>query len=225
MKKVFYLIATGGVLLLFLIAAVQLRSLFQEKEALKKVISIFQADSRIAQILVTNVEFKEEDSKVYTTIKFLEYDINQKPLIPRYFTFPGNIIQFQSLVIRFEDIYIQSQDKLKGRSAYFFWKVFMLDGQNTVEYELTKENEIPQGYKIESRVSSVVQERFWKKFWKLALDSDYAKNQGVKNVQIEAPGTMFIPGTLYTIKIEHDGGLRIDSQKIPEILKGEYIIN
>ncbi len=32
----------------------------------------------------------------------------------------------------------------------------------------------------------------------------------IKNAQIEAPGTMFVPGNLYTIKIEHDGGLRIE---------------
>jgi hypothetical protein len=43
----------------------------------------------------------------------------------------------------------------------------------------------------------------------------------VKNAQIEAPGSIFVPGTIYTIKIEYDGGLRIDAKPIPEILKGE----
>ena len=56
-----------------------------------------------------------------------------------------------------------------------------------------------------------------------ALDRAAAKKMGIKNAQIEAPGTVFIPGTLYTIKIEHDGGLRIDAQPLPEILKGETI--
>ena len=60
-------------------------------------------------------------------------------------------------------------------------------------------------------------------FWKNALDSEYAKKQGIKNAQIEAPGTKFIPGLLYTIKIEHDGGMRIDATEIPAILKGEKI--
>ena len=52
----------------------------------------------------------------------------------------------------------------------------------------------------------------------------HAKNS-IKNTQIEAPGTMFIPGMLYTIKIEHDGGMRIDATKIPDILKGEKIFD
>jgi len=30
-------------------------------------------------------------------------------------------------------------------------------------------------------------------------------------------------GMIYTIKIEHDGGLRIDNQPIPPILKDEKI--
>ena len=52
-----------------------------------------------------------------------------------------------------------------------------------------------------------------------------ASRAGVKNVQIEAPGTMFIPGYLYTIRIEHSGGLRIDINPLPEILKGEKIFS
>jgi hypothetical protein len=50
------------------------------------------------------------------------------------------------------------------------------------------------------------------------------RNQaGIKNAQIEAPGSLFIPGTIYKIYIEHDGGLRIDAAPIPAILKGEKL--
>ena len=47
---------------------------------------------------------------------------------------------------------------------------------------------------------------------------------GIKNAQIEAPGTRFVPGMLYTVKIEHDGGMRIDAQTLPLILKGEKAV-
>ena len=52
-----------------------------------------------------------------------------------------------------------------------------------------------------------------------------ARKLGIKNAQIEAPGTKFMPGILYTLKIEHDGGIRIDTLEIPAILKGEKILN
>jgi len=193
-----------------------------ENKVLKEVISRLQADSRIAQVLVTNVRRDEKTGKDLTTIKFLEYDTKGNTLKPKYFTFGGNIIQFQSLVIRFDDLYIRKKDLLRGRSAYLFWKVFMLDGANTKEFEIIEVNHIPQGYKIEGSTNPF-EEKLWKKFWEYALDPKEAKKMGIKNAQIEAPGTMFIPGTLYTINIEHDGGIRIDTQPLPAILKGEHI--
>jgi len=191
-------------------------------KTLNRIISFLQADSRIAEVLVTDVSYNENTKKTFTTIKFLEYDIKNRPLEPRYFTFAGNIIQFQSLVVRFEDFYVKRADPLKGKSVYLFWKVFMLDGKDTKEYEITKIKEIPAGYKIEGSKSRR-EEKFWENFWKYALDFAEAKKRGIKNAQIEAPGMMFIPGTLYTLKIEHDGGIRIDSTPLAEILKGERI--
>ncbi|NQV03893.1 MAG: hypothetical protein HQ532_00180 [Candidatus Omnitrophica bacterium] len=195
---------------------------FSENKALKQVIKRLESESRIAEVLVTNVNYDEAEKKQKTTIKFLEYDTQGNPLEPRYFTFSGNIIQFQSLVVRFEDIHIRRADKLRNKSAYFFWKVFMLDGRNTQEYDITQSGQVPEVYKIEGD-NSKFEDKLWKQFWYYALNNEEAKKAGIKNAQIEAPGTMFIPGMLYTIKIEHDGGMRIDSLPLPSILKGEKI--
>jgi len=194
----------------------------QENRILKEMISRLEADSRIAEVLVTGVNYDEANKKTYTTIKFLEFDADNNPLKPMYFTFSGNIIQFQSLVIRFDDIHIRRGDRLKEKSAYLFWKVFMLDGPNTKEYEITKSYEIPQGYRLEGKRDSFEKE-LWERFWEYALSPEKAKEKGIKNAQIEAPGTMFVPGMLYKIKIEHDGGIRIDVSELPLILKGEKI--
>lgn len=194
----------------------------KENKILHQVIERLQADSRIAEVLVTKVEYDEPSKKNLTTIKFLEYDVGGNPLSPRYFTFAGNIIQFQSLVIRFDDIHIRNADKLRGKSAHLFWKVFMLDGPRTQEYDLTGLYEIPAGYKIKGLENNFEAE-LWSLFWKYALQPDAAQRRGIKNAQIEAPGMMFVPGMLYTIKIEHDGGIRIDATPLPAILKGERI--
>ena len=193
-----------------------------ENKVLKQVIARLEADSRIAEVLVTNVHFDEITGKEWTTIKFLEYNTDGAVMPPRYFTFFGNIIQFQSLVIRFDDSYIIRNDPLRGKSIYLFWKVFMLDAVNTQEFEITKADRIPDGYKIGS-LNHPFEEKLWQKFWQYALDPAQARKMGIKNAQIEAPGTMFMPGTLYTIKIEHDGGMRIDTRSLPAILRGERI--
>ncbi len=195
---------------------------FHQQGQLNKIIDRLKADSRAAEVLVVGVNYNEAFKRSFTTIKFLEYSIDGKALSPKYFTFPGNVIQFQSLVVRFDDAFVMAGDKLRGRSVYLFWKAFMLDGENTKEFPITYAQETPQGYKIEGE-GSAVQERFWKDFWAYALDAKASKRAGIKNVQIEAPGTMFIPGFLYTIKIEHDGGLRIDTAPVPQIMRGETI--
>lgn len=219
-----------NILLVSLVAAIsicayQLYTKFiHENAVLKQVISRLEADSRVAEVLVTGVNYDEARQKNFTTIKLLEYDSQGQPLEPEYFTFSGNIIQFQSLVIRFDDITIRQGDKLKGKSAFIFWKVFMLDGKNTQEYEITKINSIPNGYKVKD-LNDPFEAKLWLEFWSNALDPAKAEKVGIKNAQIEAPGTMFVPGKLYTIKIEHDGGLRIDVSDLSPILKGETMIH
>jgi hypothetical protein len=127
------------------------------------------------------------------------------------------------LVARFNDALVASGNSLKGKSVYLFWKAFVLDGSNTQEYVITPVHEIPAGYKVEG-LSSAFEKEIWKDFWDYALNSKKASTRGIKSAQIEAPGTKFIPGVVYTLKIEHDGGIRIDTSEIPTILKGESIL-
>lgn len=193
-----------------------------ENHLLKKVIERLTADSRVAEVIVTDVKRDSKAKKTYTTIKFLEYDTKLNPLEPKYFTFSGNVIQFQSMVIRFDDFYVKKGHPLKGKSAYLFMKVFMLTDNGAETFEITKINEIPSGYEV-ADVKNNFKKRIWQKFWEYALNLEKSGKVGIKNAQIEAPGTKFIPGMIYTIKIEHDGGLRIDAKSVTPILKNEKI--
>lgn len=194
----------------------------QENFVLRRVVQRLSADSRIAEVLVTQSRLNETTGRIETTIKFLEYDAAGKPVEPRYFTFQGNIIQFQSLVIRFEDKLVQAGDRIRGKSAYLFWRAFVLDGKNTQSFDITTLHEVPRGYKMPGAPNEF-EIKLWSEFWDYALNPKWGRRMGVKNAQIEAPGSMFLPGTIYTLKIEHDGGIRIDAEPIPEILKGEKV--
>jgi len=194
----------------------------EEVKVLRKAVERLSADSRIAEVMVTKSEFNEQTQKIETTIKFLEFDAHENALPPKYFTFQGNIIQFQSLVIRFSDDMIKGGDQLRGKSAYLFLKAFVLDGEKTQEFKITETYEVPEGYRV-SENRSEFEDRLWKDFWKYAFDPQERSRTGIKNAQIEAPGSLFLPGTIYTLKIEHDGGIRIDARPVPEILKGEKL--
>ena len=210
-------------LAIFILAAIfYFSKSFSENKTLKEIIRRLSADSRIAEVLVVSVGTDPQTKQNYTTIKFVEYNTDNQPLPPRYFTFFGNIIQFQSMVVRFDDFYVYRGHPLKGKSAYMFMKAFSLDPKNTQVFEINKVNEIPTGYEVKGENRNL-QKKLWERFWRYALDPLEAKSVGVKNAQIEAPGTKFIPGMLYTIKIEHHAGMRIDVQPLPGILKGEKI--
>lgn len=193
---------------------------FRQNMILSKIIERLTSESRVAEVIVSDVRNDYHTGKSYTTIKFLEYDTRGEPLSPKYFTFSSNILQFQSLVIRFDDFYVKKGDRLKGKSAYLFMKVFALKDKGAEVYEINRANEVPSGYRSGKRVSGF-EEKLWRRFWEYALKPQEAKRMGIKNVQIEAPGTKFIPGMLYTLKIEHDGGLRVDGRPLPRILEGE----
>ncbi len=195
---------------------------FRENQILLKVIERLTAESRVAEVIVTDVKFDQKTGKAYTTIKFLEYNTKMLPLAPKYFTFSGNSIQFQSLVVRFDDLYVKKGHSLKGKSAYFFMKAFMLTDNGVEVFNINKVNEIPFGYEVEGAKNGF-ERKLWQEFWEYAFDPKKAGRIGIKSAQLEAPGVKFIPGMIYTIKIEHDGGLRIDAKKLSPVLIGEKI--
>ncbi len=195
---------------------------FQEYMIFRKIIQNLKAESRIAEVLVTDSSVDEYTRQYTTTIKFLEYGVKGQPLKPKYFTFKGNQIQFQTLVVRFDDKYIEEGHRLKGKSIYLFMKAFVLDGKNTQEFVITPRDIVPDGYRIDDAPNRFEKE-IWRRFWKYALDPNERDRVGIKNAQLEAPGAVFVPGTIYTLMIEHHGGIRIDTRPIPQILKDENL--
>ena len=205
-----------------MVAAFYAVNILRENQVLKRIIERLAADSRVAEVIVTEVKPDPKTKNTYTTIKFLEYSAKLKPLKPKYFTFSGNIIQFQSMVIRFDDFYVKKGHPLRGKSAYLFLKAFILTDKGAETFDITKINEIPSGYQVEGAKNNF-ERRLWLRFWEYALNPIQAAHSDVKNAQIEAPGTRFVPGIMYIVKIEHDGGLRIDSAPLSPILKNEKV--
>lgn len=223
---------------------------FNEYLLMQKIVANLRAESRLAEVLVVQSSIDEFTRKYTTTIKFLEYDVKGRPLPPKFFTFKGNLIQFQTLVVRFADKYVEQGHRMKGKSLHLFWKAFVLDGEKTQEKIITPvyetdvdesgqprgfwervsrflkgpaaptgpEIHVPAGYRV-GNPPNYFEREVWRNFWKIALDPAERERLGIKNAQIEAPGSVFVPGTIYTLVIEHDGGVRIDTRPIPEVLK------
>ena len=114
------MVSIGILAIAVALAGIGVKQWIWKERVLRKIIERLHAETRRADVLVTKSEFDEITKRIKTTIKFLEYDAQGKPLEPKYFTFAGNIIQFQSLVIRFNDKLVEAGDRLRGKSAAFF---------------------------------------------------------------------------------------------------------
>jgi hypothetical protein len=198
---------------------------YREKEILKQVVGRLTAEERVAEIWVESYQ-KDPDGKVAKLrLKILEYDAQGKPLKPVFCDFSVNdIIHIEAMLIRLNDSIVMDGE---GKSVYLFRRAFALDDKgNTYEScEINRPMDIPGGYALESgdRTVSAVEARFWRSFWELALDEKRRAEFGVKNAQIEAPATRFLPEHIYKLILEHDGGLYIQASPVPEILKGEKV--
>lgn len=198
---------------------------WRETEVLKQIISRLTADRRVADVWVKEYERGPDGAPQKVVLKVLEKDAEGTPLSPVLCTFSlSDIIHFEALVIRLSDKIVMDG---KGRSIHLFRRAYALEeGGDTYEScELNAPMEVPKGYALESqdpRVSQI-ERRYWKRFWEYALDPKSREKAGVKNAQIEAPATRFVADKIYRIILENDGGLRIEANDIPDILKGEQV--
>ncbi len=197
----------------------------RETEVLRQIITRLTAEERIADVWVDDYVVGNEGKPKKIRLKVLEYSSDGKPLAPVYCDFSLNdVIHFEALVIRLNDDLITEG---KGKSVYLFRRAFALDEKgNTYEScDLNSPMEVPGGYRLglTERKLSKIEKDYWRSFWSFALDEKRRRDAGIKTAQIEAPATRFIPDKIYRLILEHDGGMRIQVSKVPEILKGEHV--
>jgi hypothetical protein len=197
----------------------QLEQEKQKTKRLEEVVTHLQGQNRVADVVVT--EQREVNGVLQTTLLFVEYAKDGSPLPAKRFTFEGKTAHIDAMVINFDGKYVQDRDPLRGRSIALFTRIFG-DKQTPAEApRIDEPGHIPAIYQDADPKVSEFEQALWKDFWRLADDEAYRKSMGVRatgGAQGEAVWRPFEPGKLYTITLQHDGGLNITS----EPLKGIY---
>ena len=210
-------------------AAYTVQHAFREKELeiarLAEVVKRLEAETRRAQVIVTKQGMNPDTGRLETTIKFMETGPGGDPLPPRYFTMEGDVIYFDALVIRFARDYVERGDALRGKSICLFRRVF---GENQAPEDgfpvdrAAGADGIPDVYRVNPEPTAFERE-LWQSFWRYAEDPAAAREKGIRVIQGEAVYTRFIPGNLYTLTLDHGGGICIKVEPIPAILRDELI--
>jgi hypothetical protein len=197
----------------------QLEQEKQKTKRLEEVVAHLQGQNRVADVIV--IEQREVEGVLHTTLLFVEYAKDGSPLPAKRFTFEGKTAHIDAMVINFDGKYVEGRDPLRGRSIALFTRIFG-DKQTPAEApRIDEPGHIPAIYQDADPKVSEFEQTLWKDFWRLADDEAYRKSMGVRatgGAQGEAVWRPFEPGKLYTITLQHDGGLSITS----EPLKGIY---
>jgi hypothetical protein len=195
---------------------VQLEQEKQKTQKLQEIVTHLQTEQRVADVIVTDQ--REVDGTLQTTLLFVEYAKDGKPLPAKRFTYEGKQAHIDALAIAFEGKYLKERDPLRGRSIALFTRLFGDKQTPENAHRIDDPRQIPQIYQgADPRVSEFEQD-LWQDFWRLADDAEYRKSMGVRVAQGEGVWRPFEPGFLYTITLDTNGGLFITS----EPLKGIY---
>jgi hypothetical protein len=176
----------------------------QEKQRLEAYLKILERIDRRARIEVLR-QTKDEQGNLQTTIRFTEVDDTGKPMsISREMTLPGQEFYFDTLVIKFDDHFIEEGDPFKGRALMLFRRIFSSTMRPQDGYVIDTEGQAPEAY-AEQQAPSAFEKELWRRFWELANDQKLAKEHGVRAIHGDAPYMRLEPDRVYEICLRSTG--------------------
>lgn len=190
-------------------------ALLREREQLREWVERLTLETRVAEARVLD-QIHEGDlvngqraDKTMTSIEFVEFDRQQSPLPARRFLIEGELVYFESLVLKFEYEDVAAGDVLKGKSLLLFRRIFG-EHQNPVDgYQIDPEHEIPDVYRVDANPSEV-ERKLWSRFWDYMADPVLRDHDGVRIAQVQAPAVKMKRGQVWVLKHQSTGDLNLE---------------
>jgi hypothetical protein len=180
----------------------------KEKQRLEAYLKILEHVDRRARVEVLR-QARDPQGSLQTTIRFTEVDDTGKPIdVSREFTLPGQEVYFDTLVIKFDDHFVESADPVKGGALMVFRRIFSSTMRPEDGFVIDKEGATPEVY-AERHATSEFEKEIWKRFWDLANDEKLAKERGVRAIHGDAPSMRLEPDRVYEICLRSTGEIII----------------
>jgi len=176
----------------------------QENQRLETYLKILKHIDRRARVEVLR-QAKDQQGALQTTIRFTEVDDAGKPVhASREFTLPGQEVYFDTLVIKFDDHFVEQGDPIKGGALMVFRRIFSSTMRAQDGFAIDQEGQEPEVY-AERPAASEFEKDLWKRFWELANDEKMAKERGVRAIHGDAPYMLMEPDRVYEICLRSTG--------------------
>lgn len=169
--------------------------------------NIFLKKTRRLAVISDIVQEKQEGSDaVKTTFSFSEVDLSDNPIgEKRTFTIDGDVLYIDTMVIKFEDNFVEQGDVLKGSALCLFNRLFSEKQKPEEGFSIDAEGETPKPYKLDSLNTTDFEKELWGNFWKLAQDPEFAKSKGVRAAHGVAPSMKLQEGATYKLEMRNTG--------------------
>lgn len=185
---------------------------------LEAALELLKVDHRLAQIEVLDQETVPsttpgEPERVRTRLRFTELDLEGRPLDPaggREIVVDGTRVYVETLVIKFDDHFVEQDDALRGTSICLFRRLFGEDQRPTEGVPLDPQGVQPLVYRDDE--PNPLHQLLWQRFWDYANDPELARSQGVRAIHGEAPFIEMRPGKRYRVELRASGGLTIQAE-------------
>src|SRR5688500_18902860 len=119
----------------------------QKAAQLEQFIQRLTTHKRRGEIIVSEQSKNSAGDVESTTLLFVEYAPDGKPLPPRFFTIEGNVAHLDALVIKFEQDLVKEGDPLRGHSLALFHRLYG-DHQKPVDgFRIDAPGATPEVYK------------------------------------------------------------------------------
>jgi hypothetical protein len=194
----------------------QIAQLEQEKKELQQFVQRLIAERRVAQVLVTDQ--KQVNGVTQTTLMFKEFSRDGSDLPFKVFTIEGNEAHIDALVIKFEHDLIEHDDPLRGHSIALFTELYGRHQSPALGFPIDAPGKVPDFYRDADPRTDAFESKLWTDFWKLADDSAYRQEKGVRVANGQGVWFPVELGKMYTITLESDGGLNVT----PQPIQGDY---
>lgn len=179
-------------------------------EQLGIAMQLLKVSSRVAKLEVLSQGATAEDpERVRTTLRFTELGPDGEPVGPeRDLVVESRKVYIETLVVKFQDSYVEQGDALRGTSLCLFRRVF---GENERPNQGQPIDAVGQqpGVYTGDELPDPLHGQIWERFWDYANDPDLAAELGIRAIHGEAPFIEARPGKSYWVDLRASDGLSI----------------
>lgn len=185
----------------------------KEIDRLDTAVRLLKVDHRVAQLTVLDQFKAADDGRLRTKFSFVEVGEQGEPLEqPKVFEIDGNVVHVDSLVVSFEDAYVEKGDPLRGTALALFRRIYGDDQKPSEGFPLDSVRTRPTGYSRGSEPTELERD-IWSRFWDYANDPQLAEQKGIKTIQGKVSYTQLRKGKTYRLLLRSTGDFTIKPEE------------